>query len=211
MRLLRPFGPDAFPTLHVWRVDSTSRWVRTFEFNWVWYAGGGSGGRKGIFCNKNGMTLKMIVQMVCLINFININIAIRFEWWYIGLWLRGNKWFQSRPPVFKRKVFRFEFSTILSLCYCLQCLINVVTSWRSGGVLDCDWGEINVFRVDHQYLRERFSDLSFSTILSVCYCLQCLINVVTSWRSFIKFCPALRLVIWLCFSVCSSTLTCLTF
>ena len=41
-------------------------------------------------------------------------------------------------------------------------------------------------RVDHQSFKNRFSDLSFNVILSVCCCLQCLISVITSLRSLLN-------------------------
>ena len=51
-------------------------------------------------------------------------------------------------------------------------------------------GEINALRVDHLSFEDRFSDLSFCVILSVCCWLQCLISVVTSLRSLLNFvCP----------------------
>ena len=37
-------------------------------------------------------------------------------------------------------------------------------------LLDCDGGEINALRVGHQSFEDRFSDLSFTAILSVCCC-----------------------------------------
>ena len=135
MRLLRPFGPEAFPTFNVWRVDSTSSGVRIIEFNCVWYAGGVRGGSIA-FC------------------------SFRMVW----LW----KWSFRRLALSISLVYTLPFDS-------------------RGGISECVWGEINALRVDHQSFEDRFSDLSFCVILSVCCCLQFLISVVTSLRSLLNF------------------------
>ena len=57
----------------------------------------------------------------------------------------------------------------------------------SGGILECDWGEINALKVDQQSFEDRFSDWSFSARLYFCCTLQFLINGVTSSRSLLNF------------------------
>ena len=58
---------------------------------------------------KNGLTLEVIIQKVGFINFVYIDLTVRFEGRYIGVCLRGNNCFKSGPPIFRGKVFRFKF------------------------------------------------------------------------------------------------------
>ena len=58
---------------------------------------------------RNGLTLEMIVQKASFINFVDIDVVGMFEWWYIRICLRGNNCLNSGLPIFRGKVFRFEF------------------------------------------------------------------------------------------------------